>query len=176
MTAAKRTHPESALQTQIKKFVRDCVSCPHIFAAHDRSKDHSGVQHMWEAMRGLKKHWPDTELLLPAGITFRCELKAAGKQIEADGGQAKLGAEIAALGHPWAWANSVQSYLAAARAAGVPFHPSADLRALDLDLVLEGRHVKAPGPKSYVAQKPRAKKPSASAIARTHAARGRVMF
>lgn len=172
----RRAHPESALQTQIKKFVRDCVACPHIFAAHDRSKDHSGVQHLFEKMRGVVTGWPDTELLIPSGITFRCELKAPGKQIEADGTQAKLGAEIAALGHPWAWANSVQSYLAAARAAGVPFRPSADLRALDLDLVLAGRDPKAPGPKSYVAKKPRAPKPTAAAVRRLNAVRRRVMF
>jgi len=168
-------HPESNLQTKIKQFVRDCVACRHKFAAHDRSKDHSGLQHMFEKQRGIVTGWPDTELLLPGGVTFRCELKAAGKAIEQGGTQEAIGAEIASLGHPWAWANSVVSYLAAARAAGVPFHPNADLRALDLDLVLKGAAMKAAGkaPRSY---KPRAAKPTKTQIDRGNRIRGSGVF
>lgn len=150
-------HPERELQTQVRKFVREMVACSHQFAAHDRGPARTELQYSREKMSGMVAGWPDTELLLPGGVTFRCELKAPGNHPTEE--QRVVGAKLRSLGHPWAWANSVTGYLKAAREAGVPFRPYADLRAQDLDLVLQGAAMKrkAVAPKSYRA--PRATKP-----------------
>lgn len=154
---SRRAQPEHGLQIQINKFVREMVASSHQFASHDRSPARTALQHAREKMRGMVAGWPDTELLLPGGVTFRCELKAPGNYPTEE--QRVVGARLRALGHPWAWANSVTGYLKAAREAGVPFHPNADLRAEDLDLVLQGAAMKRKGvaPKSYRA--PRAATP-----------------
>ena len=156
----RRAQPEHQLQIQINKFVREMVACSHQFASHDRSPPRTPLQHAREKMRGTVRGWPDTELLLSGGVTFRCELKAPGEYPNES--QRVIGGRLRALGHPWAWANSVTEYLKAAREAGVPFHPNADLRAQDLDLVLQGAAMKREGvaPKSYRARgatKPRRK-------------------
>ncbi len=147
--------PEWSLQTQIKKFVREFCVVPHLFAAHDRGANPSARGHMWQKTRGAVAGWPDIELCWPDGRTFRCELKAPGGKPSDE--QMRTGDALLAIGHPWAWASSVTEFLGAARAAGVPFRPGADLRALDLDLVLAGAAMKrkAIAPKSY--RKPRAK-------------------
>jgi len=169
--------PEHNLQVQIKKFVRECGVGWHKFAAHDRSKKQSMMQHVREKDRGLVKGWLDTELLWDGGRTFRCEIKKPeGKPDPVkDEAQLKLIDELNQHGHPAAWVNSIVGYLAAARSAGVTFHPNADLRALDLDLVLKGAAMKATGkaPRSY---KPRTAKPTLRQVARTNALRSRVMF
>lgn len=127
----KRRHPEWSLQTKIVGLVREFVACEHEFAAHDRGFDASGKQHLFEAERGIRRSWLDTELVCAGGLTFRCELKW-GRNTP-DDGQARLISRLNALGHPAAWANSIAGYVAAARVAGVPFHPSVDHRAAHLD-------------------------------------------
>ena len=156
---AKRAYPEAQLQTKIKQFVREFCAVPHLFAAHDRGANPSAFGHKFQKARGQTAGWPDVEIALEGGATFRCELKAKGKKVDDDGEQMRVGKALIALGHPWAWADSVVGFFEAARIAGVPFRPGALLRALDLDLVLAGAAMKRKGaaPKSYRPAKPRAK-------------------
>ena len=133
---AKPRHPEWTLQTKLVGFVREFVACEHEFAAHDRSFDATGKQHLFEAERGVRKDWLDTELVLerrqlvPA-TTFRCELKwGANKPSD---GQDALIRRLNALGHPAAWANSIDGWMEAAAKAGAPFRPGALARARYLD-------------------------------------------
>lgn len=167
-------HPEWSLQTKIKQFVREWCAEPHEFAAHDRSFDKTGKQHIFEAARGIRRAWPDTELALGAGRTFRCELKWAPNRVRDGDDQDVLLARLRSLGHPSAWADSVVGYLSAALDAGVAFRPGAEVRAAQLDAILRAAADAAPrAPGSKRARAPRA---APSAVRRVEALRRRVLF
>ena len=151
---AARRHPEWSLQTKILGFVREFCAVPHEFAAHDRAFDATGKQHLFEAERGIRRGWMDTELAIQGGVTFRCELKWAPNKVRPDDEQGRLIERMNLLGHPTAWADSVLGYLAAAEAAGVPFHPRARDRAAYLDEFLRATFAAPPAPKRG-ASKPR---------------------
>jgi hypothetical protein len=152
--AKKRgTTPEWLLQTAIKVFVAKNVAVDHEFAAHDRSRNHGGRQHLWEAARGVVAGWPDTELCWPLGRTFRCELKAPGKKPEVGGRQEHVGRRLNAIGHRTAWANSVHMYFLEGARAGVPFVALAEQNALAADRALALRVAAPPKP---ARSKPRA--------------------
>ena len=158
----KKRQPEWTLQTKILGFVREFCACGHEFAAHDRTFDFGGKQHLFEAQRGIRAGWMDTELAIEGGITFRCELKW-GKNVVRDGDdQDRLIKHMNALGHPTAWTNSVVGYLDAATAAGVPWRVGARARAIYLDEWMQatfavpklaGRSRNAPGKTSQSALK-----------------------
>jgi hypothetical protein len=157
----RRQRPEWALQVQIKKFVREYVACQHEFVAHDRSQNVSGKQHMFEAARGIRKGWPDTELLWEGGRSFRCEMKWAPNKVRPDDDQGRLILRLNALGHPTRWVTSVHQYWSEAAAIGVPFHLGAEKRASYFDEMLLARHIarKRVGP-----SKPRAPTPTKRAL------------
>lgn len=165
-------HAEWQLQTKIKQWCREAITCPHLFAAHDRSQNHSGLQHAFEKTRGLVAGWPDTELCLPEGRTIRVELKApSSKPTER---QNEIGAALCAIGHQWDWADSVTRYSEIIRSAGVSLRPNARLLAQHYDLILEAARSKPDTPRR--ASKPRLAKPTLAQIARTNAIRRRVLF
>lgn len=169
--------PEHNLQVQVKKFVRDCVdSAVSVFMAFDRSRNHSGMQHLMEAQRGVQRGTPDTLLLVPGVPDVFCEIKA-GKNKPSDD-QERLGRAIIATGRHWFWANSVTSYMRGLQGFGVPLRPNAALVAEHLDLLLAGREAKrkSAAPKTSVSKKPRAPKPTLGRIRRVNAARAKVMF
>ena len=165
--------PEHALQSQCVKFCRECILTEHVFLAFDRSKKQSALQHIREKARGIRAGTPDILILVP-GLAIWAELKA-GKNTASDL-QEEVGAAIVNVGHRWEVVRSVEELRRYLNACGVALYPRADLRALDLDLVLKGAAMKAKGPKSYVPQKPRAAKPTQRAIARTNALRAKVFF
>jgi hypothetical protein len=169
----KRAHPEWSLQTKIKGFVREWVACPHEFAAHDRSANIRGMQHLWEKERGIRAGWPDTELLLPGGVTFRCELKWGDNKVVPGDDQDVLIARLNDLGHPAAWANTVTKYLEEARKAWVPFREGADIRARQLDQLLQAA---APAKKPRAGSKPRKPRADTARIARMEKIRAKTMF
>jgi hypothetical protein len=154
----RRWRPEAALQTQLKRLVREYVAVEHEFAAHDRSENTSGTQHFWEKQRGARKGWPDIEIPLMGGRTFRCELKARGKKPDAD--QLAILARLNYLKHPSAWADSAVMFVAEARAHGVVFRPGVDRLASAIDAMLAqaGAVRKVAKPAA-----PRAKRPTAAA-------------
>jgi hypothetical protein len=111
---------EWALQRGIRRFVKRAVAVEHEFACHDRGRARSGAEHIGEANRGIRRSWPDTELAIEGGLTFRCELKRSGIELDADSDQARMLTRLRWLGHPSYWANSVLTYGTWAAAAGVP--------------------------------------------------------
>jgi hypothetical protein len=113
----RREHP---LQVQVKLFVKKCVDCEHEFASHDRAAPQSQMQHKWEFDRGVRKGWPDTELVLPEGRTFRCELKESRVKRLTDDNQIRLLARFKELGHVSTWANSVLMYGEICQYYGIP--------------------------------------------------------
>lgn len=159
----KRQHPEWSLQTKLVGLVREFVDCEHEFACHDRSFDARGKQHLFEAERGVRKSWLDTELLIFGGMTFRCELKWLPNKVKDDDGQGILIARLNAIGHPAAWVHSLVGYLDASRAAGVPWRQGARARAVYLDAWLVATFGGPPKSKGARHAKPRPTKPTAAA-------------
>jgi len=125
-------HPESALAKGVARAVKRAVACDHEFAAHDRSGEFTPGAHIWEAQRGRRRHWPDTELVCAGNLTFNCELKPPGWKppnphtvaFQAWDGQLRMIGRLIALGRRAAWANSVLTYLEQAELAGVPLNPN----------------------------------------------------
>jgi hypothetical protein len=162
---AKRGHPEHALQTKLGGLAREYLVLEHEFAAHDRSENKSGMQHYWESERFIRKGWPDTEVPLMGGMTWRCELKAAGITLDADSDQGKMIARLNYLGHPTDWANSAQMWLAKAQKRGIEFRAGADRRAREIDALLaEAARTRALG-KPKRASKPRPARPTRRGLA-----------
>lgn len=166
---------EWAVSRGVKRFVRRCIPVPHEFVVHDRGKARSATEHIWEAERGLRKDWLDTELVLPEGVTFRCELKAPGKKPEKDGGQMKMIAKLESLGHPAAWANSVKMFAQEALKAGVPLRASWPAVAEHEDALvaadIRAQESKAAAKRAgtWKAGRPRVAKPSPGMVARVRA-------
>jgi len=113
-------HREHALQRQIKWFVERAVAVEHLFMCHDRGRARSHNEHAWEFMRGILSGWPDTELALNGGRTFRCELKANGRMLQEDSAQNKIITRLKLLGHNADWADSVMAYGIVAERNHVP--------------------------------------------------------
>jgi len=169
----KVRHPEWTLQTKIKGFVREFCAIPHEFAAHDRSFDKTSKQHIFEAERGIRRGWMDTELAVAGGKTFRCELKWGDNKVKDTDEQGLLIARMNDLGHPTTWASSVHGYLQGALRAGIPFHPGAVERAARIDEFLRATFDKpAPKGRSHVS-KPRASRASSRGIAAVARARAK---
>lgn len=164
----KRGHQEHNLQTKLVAFCREYIAVPHEFAAHDRSENHGGKQHLWEAKRGIRRSWPDIELALQGGRTIRCELKAAGKKLMPGSDQERLAERLNALGHVTFWANTATMFLHFARLSDVPFRPGADARAAAIDTVLT-----AATSKPATASKPRAARVPTSRIRAVERVRAR---
>jgi hypothetical protein len=163
-------HPEHSLQTQILRFVKDCVECSWEFLAFDRSQNHSGRQHMWEAARGVKAGTPDTLLLVPGKPAIFCELKAPGNKPTPV--QDHIGHKIQEAGHDWFWADSVQSYRMGLMVRDVPLRGNACLVAEHRDALLLSARIKAEeAPKKRASAKPFTPKPSASRLRKSSALR-----
>jgi len=159
----KVRRPEWTLQTKIKAFVREYCAEDHEFAAHDRSFDATGKQHIFEAERGIRAAWPDTELVLPRRRTFRCELKWGDNKVRDGDEQHKLIFRLSSLGHPTGWASSVTGYMRlAAVMADVQWRLGADARAAALDEWMR-REFAAPRVASK-SSKPRVQRPTKRAL------------
>jgi len=148
--------PEHNLQVQCLKFSRECIVTRHVFLAFDRSAKQSALQHVREKARGIRAGTPDVLVLVP-GLAIWAELKVGRN--EASVPQIECGVAILHAGHRWEVVRSVVEFGAYLRRCGVELSAHADLRALDLDLVLAGAAMKRKGaaPKSYRPAKPRAK-------------------
>ena len=101
-------------------FCSKCIAVPHAFASHDRAARTSAHSHIFQARRGIRRGWPDTELLLPGGRTFRVELKRPGVRVEEESQQADVLVKLNDLGHQSTWANSVTMYGEECERFGVP--------------------------------------------------------
>jgi len=163
----RHRHPEWTLQTKILGFVREFVACEHEFCAHDRSFDATGKQHLFEAERGIRRGWMDTELAIEGGITFRCELKWGANKPDAE--QDRLIARMNVLGHPTQWTNSVAGYYALSAMAGVRWRAGALARASYLDEWLRATFAKPVVMKKRASSKPR-KEPAGQKALRVGAA------
>jgi hypothetical protein len=115
-----QTQPEWALQRGVLRFCKRAIDGPYEAACHDRGRARSAMEHIGEAARGLRHGWPDLELVLPKGRTFRCELKAPGAKIDVEGEQYRILQSLTDLGHPTTWANSVYTFATLALSLGVP--------------------------------------------------------
>jgi hypothetical protein len=111
---------EHAIQRQLVRFVPKAVAVPHLFACHDRGAARSDREHVWEAERGIRKGWLDTELCLPRGKTFRCEMKRKGRSIEIGSAQDYIRVKLNQLGHPAAEADSIVAYGEQCLRFGIP--------------------------------------------------------
>jgi len=185
----RQTHPEWAVQAAVKWAVARAVACDYEFASHDRAKQYSEGQHIWEARRGVRRDWPDTELLCMGGLTFNCELKKPGWKPSApgtkarkewDAGQGKMIGRLRILGRQAAWANCPSMYLAEAHAVGVPLHPNWRITAqlADQQMLADIRRQEVSRDRAeagVVVKGPRKKVPH-SRIKRAEAVRGRVLF
>jgi hypothetical protein len=121
-------HPESALQRGVKRAVKRTVACEHEFVCHDRGQEQNAGSHIWEEARGMRGGWPDAEIVLAGGLTFRCELKRPGwkpPNVEKDEHwrrQSMILRRLRELGHRAEYATSVMEFLTHAYAADVPLH------------------------------------------------------
>ena len=115
-----QTQPEWCLQRGVLRFCKRAIDGPYEAACHDRGRARSAMEHIGEAARGLRHGWPDLEIVLPKGRTFRCELKAPGVSIDDKGEQFRLLKRLSELGHPATWANSVYGFAINALSLGVP--------------------------------------------------------
>lgn len=113
---------EHKLQEAVRVFCRRCVAVPHEFASHDRAAPKTPNDHIFQSRRGIRRGWPDTELLLEGGRTFRVELKAPGIRLPEDSQQSELLMRLNDLGHRSAWANSVTMYGQQCERFGVPLY------------------------------------------------------
>jgi hypothetical protein len=113
-------HREWSLQSCIKWFVARAIAVEHEFACHDRGAARSALEHLHEASRGIRSGWPDTELCLNGGRTFRCELKAPGNKVQEGSQQEHILGRLAAIGHPATWVDSVMAYGEACERHSVP--------------------------------------------------------
>jgi len=113
-------HREHPVHRAWLTFCKRCVAVPFEPAAHDRAAPRSAHDHEWQAKRGLRGDWLDTELALDGGRTFRCELKAFGVKLEVGGKQERLIIRLNELGHPSTWANSIAMYGQQCERFGVP--------------------------------------------------------
>jgi hypothetical protein len=158
--------PEHALQTQVCRFVRDCVAAEHVFLAFDRGRKNSAMQHVREKARGLRAGTADTLLLVKDMPPLWVELKA-GTNTPSDL-QDQFGDDVTAVGCRWDWTRSVIGYCAILRNAGVPLRPNAALVAAHLDALLAGRQAKSEGllpkRKRKTSGKPRAVAPTAAGL------------
>ena len=118
------THPEWAVQRGIMRFCKRAIACEFEFASHDRGRARSEMEHIFEAARGIRRDWPDVELALAGGRTFRCELKAPGVGIDISSGQFRMIHRLSRLGHPTIWANSVRMFGSVANTLGIPLLPN----------------------------------------------------
>jgi hypothetical protein len=180
----RNAHPEHNLQTQIVKWVRECVVPKHKLKCYDRSKNSITKKqraqgrmgrHLFEWQRGITPGTLDTDLVTePHAISHRIELKAPGVKIDpvADEHQIKEIAELRELGGFADWTNSVTGYATLLRDWGVELRPLAMVRAQDLDLLLLGKKMRREGllPKKArrSSGKPRSTKPSGAALAAMH--------
>jgi hypothetical protein len=168
---------EHKFQIDVVKLSREVIACPFRFRSFDRSRNHSGTQHLNEATRGIRKGTPDTETIAlvepgACGISVNIELKDPTKKgLKAGDPSDDQVQEMQFLRAAGAYADvaySCAEVVAHWRRAGVPLTPMADVVALDRDLKRDGRAAKskAVAPKSY---KPRRPKPGQSAINRHNA-------
>lgn len=152
---------EWAVARGVKFFCKRCIAVQHEFAAHDRGRSRSALEHIGEANRGLRAGWPDIELVLAGGRTFRCELKAPGVRLEEGGRQQALLKRLNDLGHPAAWANSVRGYAEACLEHAVPLTENwATVAALADELVagdIRRQETRRPSTKRPVVHSPTAK-------------------
>jgi hypothetical protein len=182
-------HPESALQRGVKRAVKRAVACEHEFICHDRGAEHNEGSHIWEAQRGYRRAWLDTELVLDRGATFRCELKRPGwkppRDLDKDPhwrDQLKMIDRLRVLGHPADYATSVLEYLAAAERANVPLHSNWRLVAAHEDELVAAdiRSQQAKEDARKAGAVPKSKPPRVKAspgrIRRVERVRSRVLF
>jgi hypothetical protein len=113
-------HREHPLQRGWLSFCKRCIAVPFEPASHDRAAARSANDHIWQTQRGIRRAWPDTELALNGGRTFRCEFKAPGVKLDRDGDQGKLLRRLNELGHTATWANSIVMYGEECERFGVP--------------------------------------------------------
>lgn len=150
--------PEHSLQTQIKKWVRECVAEPHVFLAFDRAAAANPRTHLYEAARGIRAGTPDTVLLF-RGRSMWVELKA-GKNKTSEA-QDRLHQEMAAVGHPVTVCWTVCDYWRACLAHGIKLVPYAQTHAEGLDVLLASATPAVPKKTA----RPRAPRPSSKALA-----------
>lgn len=122
----RRGSPERSAQRSVVSFLRTVLPPGSIVAAVVNEQRGAGRTAEQRARFGAARRasgvvsgFPDLICLLPAGRTVLIEMKAprTGRLSDA---QRELHARIAALGHPVAVATSIDTALAALRAAGVP--------------------------------------------------------
>lgn len=146
------THPEFALQRGIMRFCKRAIACEFEFASHDRGRARSQTEHIYEAARGIRRSWPDVEVALAGGRTFRCELKALGAGIDVRGDQFRMIHRLRALGHPTWWANSVDMFASLASSLRMPLKANWRVVAAHEDQLvaadIRGQEVKAAAKRS----------------------------
>jgi hypothetical protein len=162
--------PEHVLQVQCKIFCKEAIDAPHSFQAFDRSSNGSGVQHMYEANRGIRKGQPDT-LIIYNGWAIYCELKAPGNKPTSY--QEEMGLEIRRAGGHWFWANSVVRYMDGLAYFGVHFRPNARLIAEHREGLFQGYLLKDIVPRGVPKRTP---PPSLDRVRRTNALRRKIAF
>ena len=177
-----QTQPEWALQRGVLRFCKRAIDGPYEAACHDRGRARSAMEHIGEAARGLRHGWPDLEIVLPKGRTFRCELKAPGAKIDVKGEQFRLLERLSDFGHPATWANSCHGFAVNALSLGVPLQSNWQYVAQHEDELVAAdvrrQEVKAEAKRSgtYKVGKARPPTVSASRMRKINAIRSRVLF
>lgn len=167
--------PEHLLQVAVMKLAREVITAPHRIRAFDRSKNESGMQHLNEAARGIRKGTPDTELIVN-GRSINIELKARGtkhlKSHQPTDAQEQEMQNLRDAGAYAACAWSLVEVVEHWRAAGVPMSNIAHEWAAGRDREAE---MPKPARKRKSLGGPRKDKPSSSAIRRFEAVRSKTM-
>lgn len=175
-------HREWILQEQVLWFVERAIAVPCLFMCHDSAGKKTDEGRFYEAKRGIRPGWPDTELCLNGGRTFRCELKARGARVMDGSAQDFIRGKLNALGHRCTEANTVLGYGEACDRFSVPLkgnwrtiaqladeRVAANIREKELKEA-EKKAAAAPPSEIIVLPKKRPGRPSTAQIKRVFAA------
>ena len=140
-------HKEWIFQEHLRAWVSRAVAVPHIFMCHDRGGKKTELQLIFERKRGILPGWPDTELCLQGGRTFRCELKARGKAVAAGSAQEFILSRLNMLGHSAGQADCVLAYAEACERWSIPLKANwrtlAQLADASIDAEIREKEAKA---------------------------------
>ena len=168
--------PEHRLQAWTDRLLDRVVLPPMWTTAIDHAHQTTDNARARARGRGVKSGIPDV-YVCQGEPTRSAWIELKRGRNSTSGAQDDVHAALAACGLPVSTAYDLAEVLSALRAAGFRLHPNADNICAELTARLDAsdREARA-APKSYVAKKPRAPKPTAAAVRRLNAVRGRVMF
>jgi len=151
--------PEARLQKRCRMFLETHLSPPSWYSSVGRERKQSGRQGQEQNAKGFKRGLPDIMIWAPS-YWLGIELKSSTGRMQPD--QLAFQSRMAALGHGYAVARSVEQLGEVLQDNGIGLAPGWRIKAQFHDAALDGE---APLRKRAPA-KPRAAKPTRGQVAR----------